>query len=295
MCSTWIEKEEEYRKLNEELQKRNKMLMEEFEIVLKNQDNFLQESKEAQIASKFEKNSLVQNKIKYFNSNAKENLPNEKIEVFDVPDSVDEMGVKGMARFYRAKIKAMQNGESKLQLELKAKMDEISKLQKENTKLLESKEKWFQAYNINKATINKLENQITGLNSKYQSKESENASLKKDIEQIKKDFKNTNLCITGSEVRLNRALEENEKIKNLLKNANQKEKDLTDDHKKEINELTGVIKQLDKQKCELFSAFKKQMQLIDNLKRQKLHLEALKLNQISENEFIKILDWKIDV
>lgn len=292
MGSNWLEKEEEYRKLNEELQKQNKILMEEFDDVLKKQANRLRESQNV-FAS--QKNTFVQNKVKCFDHNTKENYGmSDNIEIANIPDSVDQMGIKAMSSFYRAKIKTLQGDNEKLQIDFKNKCQELQKTQNDNTKLQEEKEKWFQAYNTNKVTISKLENQIASINVRCQSKEAENASLRRDMDNVKKELKHISLNVTGGEVRLNRALEENERMKNELKMVKQEEKQVKESHKKDLTELTRTLQQVEKHKNELLAAYKKQIQLVDNLKRQKLYIEGLKLDQMCENEFIRILNWKIE-
>lgn len=51
------------------------------------------------------------------------------------------------------------------------------------------------------------------------------------------------------------------------------------------------IKKLRKSRMDLLKAYKQQIILIDNLKRQNVCLEKAKLLDIAEKEFLKILDW----
>jgi hypothetical protein len=71
-------------------------------------------------------------------------------------------------------------------------------------------------------------------------------------------------------VRLNRSLEELEKLRTAMHNHKRDDKELRDLTRKKDDKLAANIKQLEKQKSELLLGFKKQMQLIDNLKKQKV-------------------------
>jgi len=53
------------------------------------------------------------------------------------------------------------------------------------------------------------------------------------------------------------------------------------------------VRRLERQKSDLLSAYRKQMLLIDLLKRQKLHIEAARLLSFTEEEFTKVLDWNV--
>ena len=51
------------------------------------------------------------------------------------------------------------------------------------------------------------------------------------------------------------------------------------------------LKLLAKQRLTLINAYKKQLLLIDNLKRQNVCLEHTKLIEFAEKDFMKMLDW----
>jgi hypothetical protein len=73
------------------------------------------------------------------------------------------------------------------------------------------------------------------------------------------------------EVRLNKALEEIQKYKTALKEVKTVDKGNNDEAKKQIEQLSNENKRLEKQRQELLYAFRKQLKLIDILKRQKVN------------------------
>ncbi|XP_044738919.1 testis-expressed protein 9 [Chrysoperla carnea] len=131
------------------------------------------------------------------------------------------------------------------------------------------------------------------LQQRLQLKETENHCLRKEIDGLKKDLRSQGSMTSSSEVRLNRALEEIERLKYNIKENKMELKEARESNGKELQELRIKNKRLENQKADLSNAVKKQSLLIDNLKRQKLHLEASKLLNITEEEFLKILDWTI--
>jgi hypothetical protein len=91
--------------------------------------------------------------------------------------------------------------------------------------------------------------------------------------------------------RLSRALEECDKFKKTLQDATDETKGMGTDYRKDKEKLKSQVRALERQRGELLTAFKKQCKLIEVLKRQKVHTEAAKLLEFTEEEFVKVLDW----
>ncbi|CAM9290454.1 unnamed protein product, partial [Ectocarpus fasciculatus] len=144
--------------------------------------------------------------------------------------------------------------------------------QLQQTKSKESKAKEEDALNIASlsARVNELEQEL--------------GSSRRAARQAETDKKSL-------EVRLHRALEEVSKQKEAVRQTRGQHKDLGQGQRLEMARLEGHCQRLERQKLELLSAFKKQLKLIDVLKRQKFHVEAARLLGFTEEDFVKTLDW----
>ena len=87
------------------------------------------------------------------------------------------------------------------------------------------------------------------------------------MKTLKKDLQTTVQTCKTSEVRLNCSLE---KLWTAMHNRERDDKELRDIARKKDYKVAVDMKQLERQKSELLLGFKKQMQLIDNLKKQKV-------------------------
>ena len=93
------------------------------------------------------------------------------------------------------------------------------------------------------------------------------------------------------DAKLNRALEEIDRLKAQLKSDELNFRETLEASKQEKERLVNENRRLSKHRSDLVTAFKKQMKLIDVLKRQKLHLEAAKMLSFTEEEFAKTLEY----
>lgn len=66
---------------------------------------------------------------------------------------------------------------------------------------------------------------------------------------------------------------------------------MRDAAKEERTACEEKIRKLRKGRVDLLKAYKQQIILIDNLRRQNICLEKAKALEIAEKEFLKVLDW----
>ncbi|CAN0121102.1 unnamed protein product [Pylaiella littoralis] len=117
------------------------------------------------------------------------------------------------------------------------------------------------------------------------------AELERELGSFRRAARQAETDKKSLEVRLHRALEEVSKQKEVARQARGQHKDLGQGQRLETSRLEAQCQRLERQKLELLSAFKKQLKLIDVLKRQKFHVEAARMLGFTEEDFVKTLDW----
>ncbi|GCB68345.1 hypothetical protein scyTo_0010386 [Scyliorhinus torazame] len=146
-----------------------------------------------------------------------------------------------------------------------------------------------------KAKLRVMQEELDRLAHEYNKKDDENDSLNNRVKEIEEECnklkKTTSIQQTQIEKYKNLADEAYRKSDGLQQQVTSLQKDTTNQEKLTIDQLKTENKKLEKQKTELMTGFKKQLKLIDILKRQKMHMEAAKMLSFTEEEFIKALEW----
>mmetsp|Transcript_10202 Transcript_10202/g.9891 ORF Transcript_10202/g.9891 Transcript_10202/m.9891 type:complete len:354 (+) Transcript_10202:138-1199(+) len=170
-----------------------------------------------------------------------------------------------------------------LQRQLKNEREE-NKKSKKRIQLLEVETKRTSNRRISEADANQAADSAESLSQEV-------ALLKKDLQTADRIGKQSEVIAKAKETHLKRALET---IARLKSQVSELQSNVQDDNTGERNKLDiaeSRIKLLERQRTDLISAFKKQMKLVDVLKRQKVHIEAARLLAFTEDEFLRTLDW----
>ena len=195
-------------------------------------------------------------------------------------------------RMLNIKIRGLETTLDKINFEKHELSQEKDQLEKE-IKIVDEQRRRLDITNRNMTTqVEKSKGELEDVRHRLSVVDEDNNLLKKELDEAKREAKKNLSKKSSSDIRLNRALEEAAKLRGQLQAAEREKKDALENGKKSVDELTIKIKFLEKQRNELLHGFKKQMELIDVLKRQKLHLEAAHVLKYTEEEFLQTLDWK---
>eukprot|EP00128_Syssomonas_multiformis_P013307 Colp12_sorted_trinity150504_noHs@19442 len=205
--------------------------------------------------------------------------------------AASQMGSEATIRFLTAKLKVLQEELDHVNSEFAQKEERLAKAETQNKELIEENKKLLKVNQGLQTQVDKLSKAADEGRSKLTVAQTEVAAAKKESETLERNLKQVQADASSLEVRLNRALEEAERYKKLSHKAHVEAKDEGSEARRVVDRLMVENKRLEKQKGELMQAFKKQLKLIDVLKRQKVHIEAARMLQFTEEEFVKTLDW----
>ncbi|XP_018350879.1 PREDICTED: uncharacterized protein PFB0765w-like isoform X1 [Trachymyrmex septentrionalis] len=187
----------------------------------------------------------------------------------------NNMENKAVITLLKGKIDMLYKKLEIMQLEYNNKCDYYKELEVEKKKLDDVQVKLRNQIETLNDTITKLERINSDILSDSQILSKENIILKKDLENLRKEIRTLNQQSTNLDVRLNKSLDNNEKLRNELKCSQIKEKELLKQIRKMQEDKELAIKNLEEQRWKLSQAFKKQTLLVDNLKKQNGMLERL--------------------
>ncbi|XP_005814958.1 testis-expressed protein 9 [Xiphophorus maculatus] len=213
----------------------------------------------------------------------------------NVVDNAEDHGGSAVSdvqtRVLKAKLRIMQEEIDMLSCDYHKKEDENSKLAAKIKELEEDRVRLQRTINIQQTQTEKQKALAEESARKCDDLQLQVSALCKEVEILTRSKKQAALIHSTAEVRLNRAVEEVERLKSQLAKTKQINKDKISEEQQSKENLLAENQILKKQKTELIAGFKKQLKLIDILKRQKMHFEAAKLLSFAEEEFVKALDW----
>ncbi|KAG1684510.1 hypothetical protein DVH05_011024 [Phytophthora capsici] len=205
------------------------------------------------------------------------------------PSDPEGLGLEATVRFQKARLRVLQDEADtataqaeKLLTAQSALKTEIENLKAENVALTKKNQQTQQL-------LDKQRELSAAQEDKQRILEGQLASAQARVDDSQRAEKLTSQQFRAKDVRLNRALEELEKVKAQLQDEKRSHSEQMV-AKAEYDQVVRDNKKLDKQKGELLAAFKKQMKLIDLLKRQRIHMEAAKMLSFTEAEFSKTLE-----
>jgi chromosome segregation ATPase len=114
-----------------------------------------------------------------------------------------------------------------------------------------------------------LKKQLDDVNSKFQTSEVELQRLRRESENVSRQSKQSEQETHSRDLRLNRSIDELERLKALMATRESEFSDKIDAGKRIAQDLFMENKRLQMQKNDLINGFKKQSQLVEILKKQK--------------------------
>lgn len=211
-------------------------------------------------------------------------------EIVNEASTKRSLANKTVVNLFKSKIDILQNELQTIQTEYKKKCDVCKSLESEKNKLEVKLQNEVESL---KETVTKLECANKELQCQCQTVNAENLMMKKDLDKLEKELKVSNQRGSNYNTRLNRSLEINDKLKSALRCSQAEEKELRNQIRKLQEDKRLTVNNLGKQLSELVQVLKKQMLIIDNLKKQNACLITIGQLKFTKEDFSRLLDQKL--
>lgn len=307
MSDDLLAKEKEFRRLNHELQQKTHDMIEEVDSVIHAPDGLFNNASQSYLNFLTKDVKTVHSKDNTLKTDKQSRpldgiveIPSENINNCNKCQCILQTSLKkdnsvennAVVTLLKGKIDMLYKELQAIQLKYNEMCDRSKELEIENKKLDNIKIKLYNQRRTLNDTITKLENRNSDTISNHQALSNENAALKKNLENLKKELNMLSQESTNYNVRLNRSLESNEKLRNELKCRQIEEKELRNTIRKLEESQKEVVKHLERQRNYLVHALERQMLLVDNLKKQNIYLISNEEIRLTEEDFAKLLLWK---
>lgn len=307
-----LKKEEEYRRLNEELEAKTAKLVEEADFVLRSpsssfskpsllskidSDDFLEwnddeesELRKSKAVTK-PKNQLNKSILKPKLAWDKKPSQRQSVEVFQNEPTASN-NCESEIRFYKAKIRVLQEEINRSGEKLMKKTDKTTELTNKLKSVEDELLKNQKTINSQGGTVLKLNKLVDDAKSKVSRISTEVDGLRNKIQNLKKIEKKVNNNQGDLDGQLQKAIDDAKKYKEELQILRSQKKEESQMGRKDLKDLLSENQSLEKSKKELLLAFNKNNKLIELLKKQKSLLEEAKNIDFTEAEFSRLIDWK---
>ena len=249
---------------------------------------------------------LIDNKEEYLNNNMNEindndkdndSLEREEMEnEYELVKALNEYKeqnkkLKAMNNYQKTKIESLENELEKVNNKFKLNELELNDIKsKSGNKNINNKDNnsnaifMNQIYNLN-SQLDKYKNLVNEKKSEYKLLLDKYNDIQKKYNQLCINDKKRNQELVNKDKQIIKLLDDlDKKNVSIVSNTAQQMKD------KEIEKLVQENKKLEKQKNDLYAAFKKCLKLCSILKKQKVHLENARLLSFTEEEFKNLME-----
>eukprot|EP00392_Amoebophrya_sp_AT5.2_P008615 g8643.t1 len=205
-------------------------------------------------------------------------------------------------RFQKARIIALQEELDKSIKQLTNRDGDNAQLKADNKALTDENKRLSRQHVVGEGHQEKLKKTVALLEQKIKDFEKDLGEARKENDQLSVLSRKQEQDIHSKDARVNRLLEDCERYRVSLKELKSHDQSKVQSDRRElihrdhdqllvaVTDTDNENRKIERQRNELVSAFKKQMKLIDVLKKQRTHLEAARVLSFTEDEFVRILD-----